>query len=165
MSAVQPRAVDAEPDVRYLASFASRFGAFAIDGLIAISSTLPGLIVLLASPTRPRACTIGGESTTCSVPSSGWLGLAMTIVVVGFAAQLAWYCVRVSRDRSIGQRAAGLRIVDQRRVEPVGAWRVFARQWARLLSTVPFGLGYLWMLWDDESQTWHDKLTGTIVFW
>jgi uncharacterized RDD family membrane protein YckC len=26
-----------------------------------------------------------------------------------------------------------------------------------------FYLGYLWMLWDPQQQTWHDKLVGTTV--
>jgi uncharacterized RDD family membrane protein YckC len=26
-----------------------------------------------------------------------------------------------------------------------------------LLSALPLGLGYWWMLWDKESKTWHDK--------
>jgi len=24
-------------------------------------------------------------------------------------------------------------------------------------------IGYLWMLWDDEKQTWHDKVVGSVV--
>jgi uncharacterized RDD family membrane protein YckC len=24
-------------------------------------------------------------------------------------------------------------------------------------------LGYLWMLWDDKKQTWHDKMVGSNV--
>ena len=24
-------------------------------------------------------------------------------------------------------------------------------------------LGYFWMLWDGEKQTWHDKLATTVV--
>jgi uncharacterized RDD family membrane protein YckC len=24
-------------------------------------------------------------------------------------------------------------------------------------------LGYFWMLWDREAQTWHDKLASTVV--
>ena len=26
-----------------------------------------------------------------------------------------------------------------------------------------FYLGYLWMLWDDKKQTWHDKVVGSSV--
>ena len=31
------------------------------------------------------------------------------------------------------------------------------------LSQLFFLLGYLWAIWDDKSQTWHDKLAGTVV--
>jgi uncharacterized RDD family membrane protein YckC len=24
-------------------------------------------------------------------------------------------------------------------------------------------LGYLWMLWDDKNQTWHDKVVNSVV--
>ena len=33
----------------------------------------------------------------------------------------------------------------------------------RILSTIPLLLGYFWMLWDSEKQTWHDKLAGSVV--
>jgi uncharacterized RDD family membrane protein YckC len=26
-----------------------------------------------------------------------------------------------------------------------------------------FLLGYLWMLWDSEKQTWHDKAANAVV--
>jgi uncharacterized RDD family membrane protein YckC len=87
----------------------------------------------------------------------------MTVVVIGFVVHLAWYCLRVSRGQSVGQRATGVRIVDQQTIATIGPWRVFGRQFTRIVSTVPFGLGYLWMLWDPQSQTWHDKIAGTIV--
>lgn len=31
------------------------------------------------------------------------------------------------------------------------------------LSLVVAGLGFLWMVFDDERQTWHDKIAGTVV--
>jgi uncharacterized RDD family membrane protein YckC len=40
-----------------------------------------------------------------------------------------------------------------------GIWRAFAC----VLSTVPVAMGYLWTLWDERKQTWHDKLSGAIV--
>jgi len=33
-----------------------------------------------------------------------------------------------------------------------------------LLSALPLGLGFLWMLWDKNQDTWHDKIAGTKVF-
>lgn len=32
-----------------------------------------------------------------------------------------------------------------------------------VLSVLPAGLGFFWMLFDDEKQTWHDKIAGTTV--
>jgi uncharacterized RDD family membrane protein YckC len=37
------------------------------------------------------------------------------------------------------------------------------RYFGRILSGIACFLGYLWMLWDPEKQTWHDKLTNTVV--
>jgi uncharacterized RDD family membrane protein YckC len=31
-------------------------------------------------------------------------------------------------------------------------------------SALPLGLGFLWMLWDKQGETWHDKVAGTRVF-
>jgi uncharacterized RDD family membrane protein YckC len=33
----------------------------------------------------------------------------------------------------------------------------------KLVSGVALGLGYLWMLWDPNKQTWHDKVAKTYV--
>jgi uncharacterized RDD family membrane protein YckC len=64
--------------------------------------------------------------------------------------------------RTPGYRAAGLRLVrtDGSRVSPGVAT---ARYLGSLLSWPFFFLGYLWMLWDPQSQTWHDKIADTTV--
>ncbi len=37
------------------------------------------------------------------------------------------------------------------------------RFFAALLSLLPLGLGFLWLLWDPERLTWHDRLSRTRV--
>lgn len=37
------------------------------------------------------------------------------------------------------------------------------RYFGTLLSTVGFGLGYLWVIWDPKKQAWHDKMVDTSV--
>ncbi|WP_159064782.1 RDD family protein [Thaumasiovibrio subtropicus] len=32
-----------------------------------------------------------------------------------------------------------------------------------LVSFLPCGLGFAWILWDERRQGWHDKLAGTVV--
>jgi uncharacterized RDD family membrane protein YckC len=45
----------------------------------------------------------------------------------------------------------------------VGYSRAFIRWVGGYFSALAISLGYLWMLWDKESQCWHDKLAGDIV--
>ncbi len=46
---------------------------------------------------------------------------------------------------------------------PIGYGRAAVRYVARILSAIVIFLGYLWMLWDPQKQTWHDKLSGSVV--
>jgi uncharacterized RDD family membrane protein YckC len=65
--------------------------------------------------------------------------------------------------QTLGKKAAGIRVIDFAGGGPIGVGRAIGRYFARWLSGLAIGLGYLWMLWDKEKQTWHDKLTNSIV--
>jgi uncharacterized RDD family membrane protein YckC len=54
-------------------------------------------------------------------------------------------------------------IVDQNTFQPIGPWRAIVRIIVANFSLLFFGLGFLWMLWDENSQTWHDKAAGSVV--
>ncbi len=41
--------------------------------------------------------------------------------------------------------------------------RALGREFAKILSGIPFGLGFLWAIWDEKNQTWHDKIADTLV--
>jgi uncharacterized RDD family membrane protein YckC len=64
-----------------------------------------------------------------------------------------------------GNAALGIRVVDLRdgTGAPIGYVRAFARWVVSIVSFVVILLGYLWMLWDPEKQTWHDKAAGSVV--
>ncbi len=38
------------------------------------------------------------------------------------------------------------------------------RTLAAIISAIPFGLGFLWALWDKDHETWHDKIARTAVY-
>lgn len=40
---------------------------------------------------------------------------------------------------------------------------VFIRYLGMFISSISFGLGFLWILWDKKKQSWHDKIAKTIV--
>ncbi len=63
-----------------------------------------------------------------------------------------------------GRRITRVRVVANHTGEPIGFWRALGRQlFAFTISRVVLALGYLWMLWDDERQTWHDKVADTVA--
>jgi len=65
--------------------------------------------------------------------------------------------------QTLGKKLFGIRVIDLRIGGPIGPGRAFIRWLGRFVSGIVFGLGYLWMLWDKEKQTWHDKMAGAIV--
>jgi uncharacterized RDD family membrane protein YckC len=65
--------------------------------------------------------------------------------------------------QTIGKRALGIRVIDFNTGGPIGYGRAFIRYIGHILSGLVCYLGYLWMLWDKEKQTWHDKLATDVV--
>jgi uncharacterized RDD family membrane protein YckC len=63
-----------------------------------------------------------------------------------------------------GNAVLGIRVVDVRDHigEPIGYGRAALRWLVSIVSFVVLFLGYLWMLWDADKQTWHDKAAGSV---
>jgi uncharacterized RDD family membrane protein YckC len=64
-----------------------------------------------------------------------------------------------------GDAVMSIRVVDFRNGTgaPIGYGRALGRALMSIVSAVVLLLGYLWMLWDPEKQTWHDKVAGSVV--
>jgi uncharacterized RDD family membrane protein YckC len=62
-----------------------------------------------------------------------------------------------------GKRVMNIRLIDFETGGAPGYGKAAIRWVCRYISAIPCGLGYLWMLWDKEKQTWHDKLSTTVV--
>ncbi len=129
----------------------------------------PGLPPVISAVTLPRA--------------GFWLRLAASLldaVFVGIAFGMihsiwhgfggifpfwyAAYCVIMwaTKGTTIGGIICGLRVVrlDDRRVD----WGVaIVRALSAFLSLAVAGLGFLWVAFDDEKQSWHDKIAGTTI--
>ena len=67
------------------------------------------------------------------------------------------------RGQTPGKSAMGIRVISFADGGPIGYGRAFIRYVGRIVASIPFFLGYLWMLWDRESQTWQDKFAGSVV--
>lgn len=89
-----------------------------------------------------------------------WLeptGHLFLIALAGYGA-LMWKL----KGTTIGGIVCNLRVVrtDGRDIE----WETaIVRALSCFLSLIPAGLGFIWMVFDNNRQTWHDKIAGTVV--
>jgi uncharacterized RDD family membrane protein YckC len=61
--------------------------------------------------------------------------------------------------QTIGKKQMGIKVVDgQTGQTGIGMNQAAVRALARIVSGFVCGLGFLWMLWDEKKETWHDKL-------
>lgn len=92
-------------------------------------------------------------------------GLFFTVLVLGAIGSTAFAiwnsCYRQGETgQSLGKKSAGTRLVSIQTGQPIGFGMAFVRQLAHGLE---FGIGYLWPLWDDQNQTFADKICSTVV--
>ena len=95
----------------------------------------------------------------------GWSTRGLAFQAVSEAVSLLYfgYFEGSPSGQTLGKRMLGIRVMDFESGAPLGFGRAAVRQLARGLSALALGLGYLWMLWDPERRTWHDKLTDAVV--
>jgi uncharacterized RDD family membrane protein YckC len=62
-----------------------------------------------------------------------------------------------------GKQVLNIRVASLDGGGDIGLGRGFARAIVLWLGAIPFYLGWFWMLWDDNKQTWHDKAAGSAV--
>ncbi len=62
-----------------------------------------------------------------------------------------------------GKMLLDCRIVDARHLGKPSFGQFALRYFGYLLSALPAGLGFLWILFDKRRQGWHDKLAKTLV--
>ncbi len=136
------------------ADFGTRLGAYFIDyGVAAVLGFGAVLVIGIASLI---GFALGGER--------GGIIVAIVSYVIAYVPLVAWpvVCESTRLSQTPGKHWLRIRIVDDRG-QPIGWGKAWGRLFAKLLSALVFGLGFLWMLWDAERRTWHDRMTGTWV--
>lgn len=141
-----------------LAGFWSRFAAYFIDGLIL---GIPANILSLALFDPVEQSSFGTTSTFTWNTAGG----PIVFQIVVFLVNLAYYAyLEGTSGQTLGKKVMGICVVDADSLQPgVGVGRGVGRYFARILSAIFCYLGYFWMLWDDQNQTWHDKMTRVKV--
>jgi len=116
------------------ASFWQRFAAWLVD------------VVLLF---------VAGQFITALVPGGMMLG------VVG--AFVYWTYFEGVTGQTLGKTALNIKIIDPETGDVIGYGRGVGRYFSKIVSGLAIGLGFFWMLWDPQKQTWHDKLVRSVV--
>lgn len=137
-------------------AFFRRFGATMIDGMLL--GAIGFVVGLVMGGTA--AVTTGGGSADSPAALAAQAGANLALLVVQF---LYYGFMYSTRGQTLGKMALGIRVVTADGSNP-GFWRGgFRDTFGHMISGCLCGLGYLSMLWDNEQQTWHDKLFGTYV--
>jgi len=128
--------------------FWPRLGATIIDSILLSMIVYPLLYTIYGNQyfTDERFISGGGDFIVSYVLPA--------IAIIAF-----W----VYRSATPGKMAIRATIVDAKTFLQPSKGQLIGRYFAYYLSTIPLGLGFLWIAWDPKKQGWHDKLAGTVV--
>jgi uncharacterized RDD family membrane protein YckC len=131
------------------AGFWVRVGASLIDTVLMLMIIGPLLIAIY-----------GWDYLTSSTGVfAGPMDFLISWVFPAIAVILFW----IYRQATPGKMAFSARIVDAETGGRPSNKQLIGRYFAYFVSTIPFGLGLIWVAFDKRKQGWHDKLAGTFV--
>jgi uncharacterized RDD family membrane protein YckC len=140
---------DSQETVDY-AGFWVRVGATIIDSILMMIIFIPLLMWIY-----------GGEELIERAQTGEW-GVTYYLItyILPAAAVIAFW---IARQATPGKMALSLRIVDAKTLGPLSKGQAIGRYLSYYVSSIPLGLGLLWVAFDARKQGWHDKLAGTFV--
>jgi uncharacterized RDD family membrane protein YckC len=143
------------PGIRY-SGRAARFIAYILDGfVIGILAGIPyGIGFTLAFA--------GGSSEDGTGGVMAIIG--MVLIVVAILIGVAYRPWMWSRGgQTVGYKVMRLRVVRAHDGGPLSGSQAIGRFLGYIVSAFVFYLGFIWILFDEKRQGWHDKLAGTVV--
>lgn len=93
---------------------------------------------------------------------SWFVNLLLVFLTLGIG-WIIWWFIVAKRGQNPGKALVGLRVI-RADGQAAGTGWMFVRGLVGIVcSVIPFYLDNLWLLWDKDVQTLHDKLAGTVV--
>jgi len=147
------------PTTPIYAGFGRRLAAAFLDGaIVGVVNILVGFIIGMI--------TAGGMAVagSRSAISGRFLGGAIA-QLFSFLISFGYFIYFTgSSGQTLGKKALKIKVIKTETNQAPGYVSAFLREVVgKFLSMVIFFLGYFWMIWDKEKQTWHDKIAGTLV--
>jgi uncharacterized RDD family membrane protein YckC len=142
------------------AGFWWRFLAHLCDGLNTLIVAIPFLIIGTLSSGTSTASDADGFARLSSY-GMGSRDVWSILASVSSLFLLAYWIG--TRGGSPLRVRLGVLVLDQNDGSFIGTKRAVYRGLMGFISLRVLLLGYLWMLWDPNKQTWHDKVAKSVV--
>ncbi|CAN5142731.1 hypothetical protein BH09ACT10_BH09ACT10_02530 [soil metagenome] len=153
------------------ASWWSRVGASILDALIVIAIVIIPFVVGTAiafKDAETREVYDSNTGDTITEITGGVSALGIVIMILSGFLYLGvsiWNSgVRQGKTgQSLGKKIVGIKVVKVADGQVLGTGTGILRMIMNyILGNLCF-INYLWPLWDDKKQTWHDKIVGSVV--
>ena len=128
------------------ASFWRRLGAALLDAIIIAIVLIPFSMLF----------GVGGDNAGAG---ASLYGLVSLVISWGYP----MYFIG-AKGQTPGKMALSVNVIRKEDGQVPGYTKAFLREVVgKFISSLVFGLGFFWMIWDKDKQTWHDKIAGTVV--
>lgn len=138
----------AAPETLSYAGFWIRVWASVIDSLLLAAVTVPLLFAIYGRAYLESDSMIAGT----------W-DVLLNYLLPAIAIVVFW----IYRQATPGKMVIHARVVDANTGLPATRGQYIGRYLGYFVSTLPLGLGLLWVAFDPRKQGWHDKMAGTVV--
>jgi len=135
------------------ASFMRRIGAMFYDFMLALSSVI--LVGFFFTAVFMSLFSI--ENIQAGSPAAKAI---FTLLVLFTFVFYGWFWTH--GGQTLGMRAWKLKLVREN-AEPITWLQAFFRFCYAIISWIPLGAGYLWMLVDKKNLSWHDRTSKTYI--
>ena len=125
-----------------------------------IGSMLYDILLILALMIIVTYAFIGARSGESVEPDDNFIYQVTLVLVIYFFFVGFW----VRSGRTLGMQSWRLQLVDNNGQRP-NLTAATVRFFSALISWLPFGLGFLWQLWDKNKLTWHDRISKTKIIY
>lgn len=152
----------------HYAGFISRLLAFIIDTVIVSFAIGATTWFLSVTATVLQLRTIVGFSLGAIKGSEDFINILFgpyvaTAFILGVIVAYHVFFT-VFAGQTPGKALMGLRVVTVQGTR-LGYLRALLRLVSYVASGLALYLGFLWVIWDDRRQAWHDKIAGTYVIY
>ena len=83
--------------------------------------------------------------------------------LLGIVISMGYFTYFFGNGQTPGMKAVKIKLCGTDGTYPIGYARGFLRWIGMIISSLVIGLGFLWILIDENKQGWHDKIAGTYV--